>query len=180
MTGRLWLSLGVIVVVLALAAWGMTSGWRARRRRTEPFVTQLPAAPADLGAPRTEPIEAQYVTTTRAGDWLDRVAAADLGIRGNATVQVFDTGVVVDRQGQARVFVPAAALVGAGTAPGMAGKVVGREGLVVLTWRADPTDERGLDTGLRVRHAADRDPLVAAASALIATTPAARGREENA
>jgi hypothetical protein len=169
-----------LLVLVGLVGWAMVAGWRGRRRRTGGLVETLPTAPQDLGAARTEPIEAQYVTTTRAGDWLDRVAAADLGVRGNATVQVFDAGVRIDRQGEPEVFLPAAALVGAGTAPGMAGKVVGREGLVVLTWRADPNDERGLDTGLRTRHAADRDLLVAAASALIATTSGSAGREENA
>ena len=169
-----------LLVVLGLVAWAMAAGWRHRRRRTGELVPALPAAPDDLGEARTEPIEAQYVTTTRAGDWLDRVVAADLGVRGTATVQVFDAGVRIERRGEPQVFLPAAALIGATTAPGMAGKVVGRDGLVVLTWRADPNDERGLDTGLRTRHAADRDLLVAAASALIATTSGAAGREENA
>ena len=43
--------------------------------------------------------------------------------------------------------------------PGMAGKVVGGDGLVVLTWQADPADPRGLDTGLR--PAARRRPRAA-------------------
>ena len=68
------------------------------------------------------------------------------------------------------VFVPTGALRGAATAPGMAGKFVGGDGLVVLTWQADPDDPRGLDTGLRPRHAADRPLLVGAVTALIDAT----------
>jgi hypothetical protein len=175
----MWVSVVVLTAVVVLACWGMWRGWSARRRRSADAVpTALPAAPADPGRPRTEALEAQYVTTTRSGDWLDRVAADGLGVRGRATVQVFDAGVRIDRVGEPGIFVPAAALRAASTAPGMAGKFVGREGLVVLTWAADPNDERGLDTGLRTRHAADRDLLVAAASALI--EPGTAGREEKA
>ena len=62
-------------------------------------------------------------------------------------------------------------------APGMAGKVVGGEGLVVLTWQADPADPRGLDTGLRPKHSADRERLIAALETL--TPGQAPAQEEN-
>ncbi|NKY40036.1 hypothetical protein HGA02_10990, partial [Cellulomonas septica] len=48
-----------------------------------------------------------------------------------------------------------------------------------LTWQPDPDDPRGLDTGLRPRHAADRPALVDAVAALIDHTPGApAGQEE--
>ncbi len=64
------------------------------------------------------------------------------------------------------------------TSGGMAGKVVGKEGLVVLTWsvRQPPSaDERGLDTGLRLRHPHEADVLLRAATDLITATPADAG-----
>jgi hypothetical protein len=176
MTTEVSVTILVLVVVLVLA--GMWLGWRGRRRRSATVVPALPTAPADLGAARLGPLDAVYVSTTRAGDWLDRVSAHGLGVRSPATVGVFDAGVRIGRTGAPDVFVPAGALRGATTAPGMAGKFVGGDGLVVLTWQADPDDPRGLDTGLRPRHAADRPRLVEAVAALIDVTPGTPGREE--
>ncbi|GEK19989.1 PH-like domain-containing protein [Cellulomonas xylanilytica] len=160
------LSTVVLLLVVLVVFWGMRAGWRARTRRSSALVTSLPEAPSDLGAARLGPVDATYVSTTRAGDWLDRVTAQGLGVRSPAQVAVFDAGVRISRQGATDLFVPAAALRAAAGAPGMAGKVVGGEGLVVLTWQADPADSRGLDTGLRPKHAADRERLLAALETL--------------
>lgn len=164
------------VLVLGLGAlglWAMRRGWQHRTRRTGALVPTLPAVPADgsadLGRPRTEPVEVTYVSTTMAGDWLDRVTAHDLGLRGPAVVQVFDGGVRILRPGATDLFVPAAAVRAAGTTPGIAGKVVGGDGIVLLTWRA-PGESTGegalLDTGLHARHRADRPRLVEAIATL--------------
>jgi len=162
------------ILVLALGVlglWGMRTGWQHRTRRTGGLVPTLPPVPADgsadLGRPRTEPIEATYVSTTVAGDWLDRVTAHGLGLRGPAFVQVFDGGVRILRRGAADLFVPASALRASGTAPGIAGKVVGGDGIALVTWRA-PGEGDGvlLDTGLRTRHRTDRPLLVEAVAAL--------------
>lgn len=176
---RQLLGVAVCVLVVVLALWGMRRGWRRRSAATAPLVAHLPEQPAELGARRAEPVEATYVSTTRAGDWLDRVAAADLGVRSPASVEVYDAGVQIRRTGARDVFIPATALRAAATAPGIAGKVVAGDGLVVLTWQADADDARGLDTGLRPRHAADRPRLVAAVTDLITTTPGAAGAQES-
>ncbi|WP_448629409.1 PH-like domain-containing protein [Cellulomonas soli] len=166
-------SITLLALLIVLALLGMRAGWRARTRRTADLVPALPSAPADLGSARTESVETVYVSSTRAGDWLDRVTAHDLGERSNAQVQVWDAGVTIAREGTTDVFVPASALRAVGTAPGIAGKVVGRDGLVLVTWQVDPSDERGLDTGIHPRHAVDRDVLVDAVRALIDDTAGA-------
>jgi hypothetical protein len=175
-----WLSVTILVVLGALLLTGMAVGWR-RRVHGPTDVPAPPAVPDDaaLGAARTAALDATYVSTTRAGDWLDRVGAHGLGVRSAATVQVFDAGVLLRRRGAPDVFVPRAALRGVGTSGGMAGKVVGGEGLVVLTWAPAPDDARGLDTGLRLRHPREGDVLRAATQELIGTTPAASGPEES-
>lgn len=178
-----WLSVTVLVVLGVALLTGMAFGWR-RLTRGPSAVPPPGPVPGDdaLGAPRTAAFDATYVSTTRAGDWLDRVGAHGLGVRSAATVQVFDAGVVLRRRGAPDVFVPRAALRAVGTSGGMAGKVVGGEGLLVLTWDPAPAapsqDHRGLDTGLRLRHPRERDELRTAAQELIRTTPAASGSEE--
>jgi hypothetical protein len=165
----------IIAALGVTALWGMRAGWRHRGARTAAVVPALPPVPADgdpsLGAPATGPLEATYVSSTVAGDWLERVVAHDLGARSGAVVQVFDGGVRIERDGAADLFVPADALRAVGTAPGMAGKYVGGDGLVVLTWQA-PDGGATLDTGLRPRRADDRTALLTAARALV---PAAGG-----
>ena len=164
-------SISIFVVLLALAGWGMWRGWRRRARTSAAAVPSIPAVPAELGATRLGPLEATYVSSTTAGDWLDRVAAHDLGSRSAAEVEVHDTGVLLRRRGATDVFVPAARLRAVGTAPGMAGKFMGGEGLVVLTW--DTGADRVLDTGVLVRHRAERPALVEAVQALLPAGEAA-------
>ena len=163
-----------ILAALGLTAlWGMRAGWHHRAARTAAVVPALPPVPADddpsLGAALTAPLEATYVSSTVTGDWLERVVAHDLGARSRAVVQVFPGGVRIRREGAADLFVPAAALRAAGTAPGMAGKYVGGDGLVVLTWQV-PDGGAVLDTGLRARRAEDRADLLAAARGLVRPT----------
>lgn len=162
-----------VIGVLVLAA--MHAGWRHRVARTAAVVPELYPAPAAgdpvLGAALTAPIDATYVSTTLASDWLDRVAAHGLGARSAAVVQVYDAGVLIERTGEPDLFVPAAAVRAAGTSPGIAGKVVGHDGLAVLTWQAPGTAGVELTTGLRLRHTADRTPLIEAAGALAGPAP---------
>ena len=179
--------LAVVGVVVLVA---MRAGWRHRVIRSAAVVPALYPAPVSgdpvLGAPLTAPFDATYVSTTLASDWLDRVAAHGLGARSTAVVQVFDAGVLIERTGAPDLYLPAAAMRAAGTASGIAGKVVGHEGLVVLTWLAPRSAETAeapaaapgvevpgvevpgveLTTGLRLRHTADRALLIEAAGAL--------------
>ncbi|GAB2470189.1 hypothetical protein GCM10007967_25750 [Xylanimonas ulmi] len=163
----MWIVIGVLLLLVVLG------GRRRLARRTGRLVPTPPAAPPadDLGPARLGPIEATYVSTTLAGDWLARVGAHGLGDRAAARVSVHDAGVLVARAGAADVFVPADALRGVGLAPGMAGKYVGADGLLVLTWLA-PSDGRvravELDTGLRTRHPADKTRLLEAVRSLTA------------
>jgi hypothetical protein len=175
-----WLSVTLMIALAAVGLAAMLVGWRHRLRRSTAEIAAPPAVPGPdaLGEPRTAEIAATYVSTTRAGDWLDRVTAHGLGVRSAATVRVHDAGVVLRRRGAPDVFVPRAALRAVGTSGGMAGKVVGGEGLVVLTWAPDPDDPRGLDTGLRLRHPHEGELLRREAQDLIGSTPAARGPEE--
>ncbi|MGV8966097.1 MAG: hypothetical protein ACOH2F_07440 [Cellulomonas sp.] len=169
----------LLAVVGVVVLGAMRVGWRHRVARSAAVVPELYPAPAvddsALGAALTAPIDATYVSTTLASDWLDRVAAHGLGARSIAVVQVFDTGVLIFRTAAPDLFLPAAAMRAAGTSSGIAGKVVGHEGLVVLTWQAPASVASAetpavpgieLTTGLRLRHAADRALLIEAAGAL--------------
>lgn len=162
--GWVALAVGIILVVVAL----MALGWRNRLRR-QADVAEPPDAPADPG-PALYEAEGQYVATTTAGDWLDRIAVHGLGLRGNAVATVHAAGVLITRTGARTVYIPRTDLASVQLASGMTGKFVEKEGLVVITWRLGADR---VDTGFRTRHATSKAQLVAAVAALVPAEPPA-------
>ena len=152
---------GLVFVLIAV-------GWRNRLRR-QSDVEQLPQVPAAPGEPIAA-AEGQYVATTTAGDWLDRIAVHGLGIRTNSTLEVYPHGVLYGRSGAPALYIPAASLTGVRQDSGMAGKFVEKDGLLVLAWTLGKHE---LDTGFRTRRAADKDVLYQALQELISSAPAA-------
>lgn len=140
------------LILFALCLLGMRQGWLNRGRRQDD-VAPLPPSPADPGVALLEPMTGLYVGSTAAGHWQDRVVARNLGVRADATATLTAAGVLIDRTGAAPVFIPAATIVGAGVGAGLAGKVLGPGGLLIIRWRLsdDRADSAGteLDTGLR-------------------------------
>ena len=148
--------LGLLLLLVVPVLWGlMWWGWRRRGRRQTDVAT-LPAVPDPLSPSVFGPAEAVYVSTTRAGDWLDRVVVHGLGTRSAADVSVHADGVLVRRSSAPDVWVPAAGLHGVRRERGAAGKFVREDGLVVLTWTLG---DAHLDTALRTRYDDDRDGL---------------------
>jgi hypothetical protein len=166
MVKELSLLLTVVLVGVALALIGL--GWRNRLRR-QADVDPLPEIPAELGQALAV-ADGQYVASTTAGDWLDRIAVHNLGIRTNAALSVHPEGVLFDRAGAGPVFIPADRLTGVRQESGMAGKFVEKDGLLVLSWMLG---SRELDSGFRTRHAGDKDLLLNALQKLIPAAPQA-------
>ncbi|MEQ4520095.1 hypothetical protein ABLI39_12120 [Pseudarthrobacter sp. B907] len=162
------LSLLFTLVLIAAALALIWLGWRNRLRR-QADVEPLPAVPAVLGSPLAG-ADGQYVASTTAGDWLDRIAVHQLGIRTNAVLSVHPEGVLFERSGAGPVFIPAARLSGVRQESGMAGKFVEKDGLLVLSWMLG---SRELDTGFRTRRAEDKALLLATLQDLISAAPQA-------
>lgn len=150
----------LILVVFAGLLWLMRRGYQRRAARQADLPAPA-AAPAFFAT--AEGVEGVYASTTTHGDWLDRIAVHGLGVRSNARAAVGEAGVFFARDAAPDLFIPAADLVGAELAPGIAGKVTGGEGVVLVTWRLG---ERTLDTGFHPRAKAERERLVSAINAL--------------
>lgn len=163
-TLTLVITLPLIALVLAM----IVAGWRSRLRR-QSDVEQLPAVPAELSRPLAA-ADGQYVATTTAGDWLDRIAVQGLGIRTNAELTVHPEGVLFERSGAGPVFIPAGRVTGVRQDSGMAGKFVEKDGLLVVSWTLGG---RELDTGFRTRRAADKQAILDAFQELISAAPQA-------
>ncbi|WP_413247793.1 hypothetical protein [Sinomonas flava] len=167
------LMLGIAVVLVALV-W---VGWRGRLRRQSGVPAPAPV-PEDTGAERLR-CPGQYVVTTSAGDWLDRIAVHGLGVRTTADAVVADAGLVFDRSGAAPLFVPAEDLRDVRLESGMAGKFVEKDGLVVVGWQLGG---QPVDTGFRPRYAEEKNALVAAIEDLMGSAPgdgAGQGKSES-
>ena len=148
----------LLIVVLVLFALG----WRGRRSRQQGTARPVPV-PDNLGEPDYQAV-GQYVATTTAGDWLDRVALYGLGVKSNATAAVFPSGLFLARSGAPDLWIPRKDLRDVRLERGMAGKFVEKEGLVVVTWLLGT---KRLDTGFRTRTAADKTPLLNAITDLL-------------
>ena len=138
-------------------------GWRHRRDRQSGIVRPAPVPERLDGAQASFACPAQYVSTTRAGDWLDRIAVHGLGARADGQALVLTEGLIIVRDGAEDLWVPAEAIRVLRRESGMAGKFVEKDGLAVITW-----DLGGLlvDTGLRTRRAADTPALLQALRAI--------------
>jgi hypothetical protein len=151
----------VLLAVFGGLCWMMRRGYQRRAGR-QADVPQ-PASGAPAGLDPSEGVEGIYASTTTHGDWLDRIAVHGLGVRSNATITVADKGVFFAREAAPDLFIPAADILGAELAPGIAGKVTGGEGVLLITWQLG---ERTLDTGFHPRAKAERERLLEAVYAL--------------
>jgi hypothetical protein len=141
---RLWLVLAIVVFFL-LCLWGMYVGWRRKARSQSVQVPPFPAIPEDLGDVLLESTGV-YVATTFAGEWQNRVVTRGAGLRTGAVLRLHESGVAVERGGAPDFWIPRDAVTGVRRDSKIAGKVMGTDALLVLTWRAGETE---VDTGFR-------------------------------
>jgi hypothetical protein len=142
---RIVLTLAIVVFFL-LCVLAMWWGYRNRARRQDAVLPEFPQPPKDLSADLLAPATGVYISTTTAKSWQDRVAIGDIGFRAAATLHLTGDGVLFDREGADRVWIPAGSVVSARTDRAIAGKVMARDGLLVVRWRLG---EHELDTGFR-------------------------------
>jgi hypothetical protein len=142
---RLLLTLA-IVVFFALCVWGMRRGWLRKARSQSVLVPPFPEVPEAPGEPVLPETTGLYVSTTIAGEWQNRIVTRGAGLRSAATLRLYRGGIEVDRAGAPGFWIPAESLSAVRRDNHIAGKVLGVEGLLVVTWKAGETL---LDTGFR-------------------------------
>ncbi|GAA3006777.1 PH-like domain-containing protein [Actinokineospora diospyrosa] len=161
----------LFLAVLALLVLLMWWGYRNRARRQAEVLPPFPDAPAALLAAISDgtavtllpPSTGVYASTVTTASWQDRVAIGDIGFRADATAYLVADGVLIDRVGATAVWIPAGAVREARTEAGIAGKVMGGDGLLVVRWAVDSHE---FDTGFRADDKDDYDRWVPAVRAL--------------
>ena len=142
----------LVAGLIALALWGMRRGWQGRVARHSSM-----AEPSAFDAPASSGVPGLYLGTSISGDWLDRVAVHELGVRSRASFHLVDGGVGIRRDGTRSFLIPALAVRGVRTDRGVAGTVRGKDSVIVVTWMlADDV----LDTGIRADDGADHAALL--------------------
>lgn len=143
-------------LLLAAAVFGLlVRGWRSRPRRE----ADLPAPPRAPSRPGREVVAAApglFVGTTFADDWLDRVAVHALAHRATGYLTVASDGVHVEREGLTDLYLPFENISGAQPGNASAGKVIGKDGLLLVDWRLG---RRLLTSGFRADDHALHRPL---------------------
>lgn len=133
--------------LFALGIYLMYRGWRNRAARQADRIGELPPVPADLGAQLLEPTTGLYLGSTLAPSWQDRIAVGDLGFRATAELTRFERGILLERQGSAPIWMPQESISAVRTERGHAGKVMTKDGVLVIRWTLPTGTE--IDTGFR-------------------------------
>lgn len=162
---RFALTAGTLLLV-GLLYLLMLRGWRSRQRR-QGDLPAPPTPPAVRGEALGPAVSGLFVGTTFADDWLDRVAVHDLAHRAAGWLVLTTDGVHVEREGLEDLFLPYDVITGASTGDALAGKVVGKQGLLLVEWRLG---SRLLTSAFRADDHARHLPLAEAVTARIATS----------
>jgi hypothetical protein len=142
----------------------MLRGWRARVRR-QSDLPPPPRPPATSGDVVVGATPGLFVGTTFADDWLDRVAVHGLAHRASGWVTVASDGVRFDREGEAELYLPFDAVTRAEVGDALAGKVIGKGGMLLVDWRLG---SRVLTSGFRADDHREHRRLADAISAHVA------------
>ncbi len=131
------------IAMIGLIFWG----WRGRQKRQADTIGTLPEVPADLGSTIIEPSSGLYVGSTIAPSWQDRIAVGDIGHRATAELSRHDRGILLARTGESSIWIPGESIRAIRTERGLAGKVMSKDGLLVIRWMLPTGTE--IDTGFR-------------------------------
>ncbi|ORI22593.1 transporter [Rhodococcus sp. 1168] len=131
------------LLMIALIFWG----WRGRQKRQADRIGTFPGVPSDIGSTVLEPSTGLYVGSTIAPSWQDRIAVGDIGHRATAELSRHQHGILLVRTGESTIWIPEESIRAIRTERGLAGKVMSKDGLLVIRWELPTGTE--IDTGFR-------------------------------
>lgn len=117
-----------IVMSIGLLAW---RGWRNRIRSQLSQVTEPPMAPSTFGQLLSKET-GDYVATTFSDDFLNRISAYGLGIRGKADFELYDNGLLILRRGERPIFIDFGSQVAVERNQAVIDRAVERNGLLTI------------------------------------------------
>nr|WP_296766989.1 transporter [Rhodococcus sp. (in: high G+C Gram-positive bacteria)] len=131
------------VAMISLIFWG----WRGRQKRQAESIGTFPHVPDDLGATLLDASTGLYVGSTVAPSWQDRIAVGDIGHRATGELSRHEKGILLTRTAESTIWIPQESVRAIRTERGLAGKVMSKDGLLVIRWELPTGTE--IDTGFR-------------------------------
>ncbi|WP_433612701.1 transporter [Prescottella agglutinans] len=135
------------IAVWALLVFLMYRGWKGRAARQADRIGELPQVPAELGDQLIAPSTGLYVGSTVAPSWQDRIAVGDIGYRATGEISRWSRGILLERNGASAIWIPDESIRAIRTERGLAGKVMTKDGVLVIRWELPTGTE--IDTGFR-------------------------------
>jgi hypothetical protein len=132
--------------------------WRSRAAKQEADFAQPPMALGDAGKQLVK-VRAFYVATTYADNYLERVRAYGLGIRGLAHAIVFEGGLQLIRKGERPLAIEKSSIESLSTNQVTIDRVTEAKGILTIDWSQDSNK---FSTHLRVVDQGDRAALISA------------------
>lgn len=142
----------LILILAALAFWG----WRSRKARQE-AIFESPAEALEFFGEELARASGSYVATSFANDFLERINAYGLGIRGVAEILVFTEGILVVRRGERPLAIDKSQITGVSNSQYVIDRAVEAEGIISISWNQNETP---LATHLRVVDEASRQVII--------------------
>ncbi len=141
----------VLIAGLALAAW-------KRRRRMQEATFSAPLEALEFFGELICQAHVFYVATTFANNFLERINAYGLGLRGKAQLMVFSEGILIVRNGERPLAIDKAQLISTAKSTVVIDKAVEKDGLLTVEWAQNSIV---LATHLRVIETTSRDAIIA-------------------
>ncbi len=82
-----------------------------------------------------------------APSWQDRIAVGDIGFRATGELSRWTRGILLERDGASAIWIPNESIRAIRTERGLAGKVMTKDGVLVIRWELPTGTE--IDTGFR-------------------------------
>lgn len=142
--------------IIGLSFLGMRKGWQKRAKRE---VAQISSSIPTGVTALTEKHPARFAGTTISGKWLDRITNYGLGTPRSSFVQIFDQGIYVTDALDFNLWIDKSDIKNVGTKRGIAGDVVEKDGMLVITWQLG---DLLLDSGIRVNRHQEHELVISA------------------
>src|SRR5690625_7850279 len=128
------LSVALTGIILVLILLGICIGRRNRTKRQH-YVPAPPEVPAALLQQQPKiAVDGTYISTVLGQELLERVTAHRLGNRSHARIEVHDaSGVVLLREGEPNLYIPATDITRVATVSSIAAKFVQKESIMAST-----------------------------------------------
>lgn len=159
------------VILAAITAAIYLLMWRSwkRGKNAYPANDQLPSLQKLTGESVASFKKVMYVATNLSGEPLVRVQYPGLRYRGYANIDVLSDGVRVTVSGEESVEIAAAQIDDVANVQMRIGKVVEKDGLVVIGWH---TAEENLESSFRFQESTDQNLFLQAVHEIISVSEA--------